>query len=129
MDKFYQSLKTNRVVYTAGLLLALIGLPSPVLAGVEDGALNFTSLNLQTKFQYSAEIVGEVVKIVVAVAGIGFVIYFILGAIKYITSNGDVKAVQAARKAITAALVGIILTASVFAIMSLLKTVFGITAF
>lgn len=60
---------------------------------------------------------------------VGVLIFFfmlLLGAIQWISSGGDKAAVEGARGKITQALVGIIVLFSVFAIIKVVETFFGI---
>lgn len=61
---------------------------------------------------------------------VGVIIFFfmlIMGAIQWISSGGDKGGLEAARGKITSALIGIIILFSVFAVMKLIETFFGIT--
>lgn len=61
---------------------------------------------------------------------IGVVIFFfmlLIGAIQWITSGGDKAAAEAARGKITNAIVGLVILLSLFAIIQLLETFFGIS--
>ena len=59
----------------------------------------------------------------------GTIIFFfilVLGAIQWISSGGDKQGLEAARGKITNAIIGIIILFSLFAILSLVETFFGI---
>ncbi|MBI4029510.1 MAG: hypothetical protein HY376_04065 [Candidatus Blackburnbacteria bacterium] len=55
-----------------------------------------------------------------------FMVYFLLGAITWITSAGDAKAVEKARNSIAHALLGIVVMLSLFAILRLIEAVFDV---
>lgn len=55
-----------------------------------------------------------------------FVLYFILGAIGWITSGGDKASVEAARDKITQALIGLVILFSLFAIIKVIEYFFCI---
>jgi hypothetical protein len=60
----------------------------------------------------------------------GAVIFFfvlILGAIQWISAGGDKQALEGARSKITNAVIGIIILFSLYAIINLIQTFFGIT--
>ena len=60
---------------------------------------------------------------------VGVLIFFfilITGAIQWISSGGDKQSIETARGKITNALIGIIILFSVFAILQLINTFFGI---
>lgn len=58
-------------------------------------------------------------------ASILFMFYFIIGAINWITSGGDKGKVEEARSSVTNAIVGLVVTFSVFAVISLIDLLFG----
>lgn len=64
---------------------------------------------------------------VLAVAGIIFFFMLVLGGIKWIMSGGDKGNTEAARNQITAALIGLIIVFSAWAIISLVDNLFGIS--
>jgi len=74
----------------------------------------------------SGIISGAISLIMLAVALIFFFI-LILGGLKWVMSEGDQKAVEAARNQITNALIGLAIVFSAFAIMKLIEIVFGIS--
>lgn len=60
------------------------------------------------------------------VASVIFVFMIITGAIQWIASGGDKQALESARGKITSALLGLVILFSLFAILSLIQTFFGI---
>jgi len=68
----------------------------------------------------------QLVRLGLFLAGLIVFVYLIIGGIQWITSGGDKAKTEAARGRITAAVVGLAIVASSFAIMSLLGTLFGI---
>lgn len=61
---------------------------------------------------------------------IGVLIFFailIMGAVQWISSGGDKEGLSSARGKITSAIIGIIILFSIFAIMQLIETFFGIS--
>lgn len=61
------------------------------------------------------------------IAAVVICFFFLLyGGIKWITSAGDKEALMKAQKTVTAALVGLVITFSVWAIIRLVKFFFGI---
>lgn len=55
-----------------------------------------------------------------------FVIYFILGGLKWIQSQGEKAKIEEAQKQITYALIGLLVSFSIFAIVKIIGFVFGI---
>lgn len=65
-----------------------------------------------------------------SIATLAVIIYFLIGAFKYLTSGGDKDAIAGARAMITHAIVGFILLMFAFLIFQfLLSSLFGITDF
>jgi len=93
------------------------------------------SINLGTNGGFGKElqtltvggiISGAISLVMLAVALIFFFI-LIMGGLKWVMSEGDQKAVEAARNQITNALVGLAIVFAAFAIMKLIEIVFGIS--
>jgi len=61
------------------------------------------------------------------VAAVIFVYMFIMGGIRWITSEGDKTKVETARNQITHALVGLLLTFLLFVILEIIEQFFGIS--
>ena len=61
---------------------------------------------------------------------VGFIIFFFIllsGAIRWITAGGDKTNIESARKTIANALIGLVILLSIFAIISLIGEIFGVT--
>ena len=56
-----------------------------------------------------------------------FLIYFILGGLKFITSKGDKTKIEEAQQQLTNGFIGMIIVFSVFAVIKLLGSVLGIS--
>ncbi|RJR26048.1 hypothetical protein C4578_00200 [Candidatus Microgenomates bacterium] len=72
------------------------------------------------------QLVSTLIGLGFVVGVIVFVFLLIVGAIRWITSSGDKAATEGARKQITNAFIGLVLLFSVFAIIRLVETIFGI---
>lgn len=68
----------------------------------------------------------NVINAVGAVAGLYFLIQFILSAIKYISQGGDDKALASARKAMSNATLGLIMVFMAWWVVRIVGTIFGI---
>lgn len=73
------------------------------------------------------KLLSTAVTILLIAGGIIFVFMLILGGIQWIMAGGDSKAVEAASGRLRTALIGIILLFSVYAIVSLVESVFGVS--
>jgi len=69
------------------------------------------------------------VKIVMVVAALVFFFLLIVGGIQWMTSGGDKAATESARGRITAALIGLVIVFSAWAIATLLYTFFKVDIF
>ena len=62
----------------------------------------------------------------VLIAGLGFILYFVLGAFEWITAGGDKGKLDAAKHFIINAITGLAIMLALFAVTVLLQQVFGI---
>lgn len=74
-------------------------------------------------------IVSAAIRFTVVVAAIVFFIMLVIGGIRWIASGGDKGQTEAARNQITAALVGLVIVFSAWAIATLIHTFFGVDIF
>jgi hypothetical protein len=96
----------------------------PGLPGV--GKINQDELNLPTDVN---DIIGNLIQLVYAVAGIIFFFMFVLGGIRYLTAGGDEKAAASARATLTQAFIGLVIVVAAFLITQLVFNLFGIEGF
>lgn len=66
------------------------------------------------------------VGLILVIAGLAFFFILVIGGIKWILSGGDKAHTEGARNQITAALVGLVIVFSAWAIIGLINTFFGI---
>lgn len=69
---------------------------------------------------------GNLVTVIMALAGIALFILLISGGFRYLTAGGDPKAVEAAQKTLTYAIVGIVIVACAFLILRLIENFTGV---
>lgn len=74
-------------------------------------------------------IITTFIKLLVIGAAVLFFIWLVLGGVKWITSGGDKGKTEEARQQITAALVGLVVVFSAWAIAQLVNLLFGINLF
>lgn len=72
-------------------------------------------------------IFGNVVSIVIGLAGVGFFIMFVVGGFSYLTASGDERKVQSARQTLTYAIFGLVLIALAFLIIRIISNFTGVT--
>jgi uncharacterized membrane-anchored protein len=68
----------------------------------------------------------NVVKDALGLTGIVLFVLLIMGGFKFITSGGDPKAVEGARKTLTSAIAGLVIILISFLILVLIKTITGV---
>ncbi len=66
------------------------------------------------------------ISLILVLAGLAFFFILVIGGVKWILSGGDKAHTEAARNQITAALVGLVIVFSAWAIVGLINTFFGI---
>lgn len=71
-------------------------------------------------------LVSNVVSAAFIISGIAFFIMLVMGGMEYLTSGGDKAKVEAASKRITAALIGLAIVASSYAVYVIVLEFFGI---
>ena len=71
-------------------------------------------------------LITTLIRVLLIAGAVVFIFWFILGAIRWMTSSGDKAQVEAARNQITHAFVGLILLFSVFAVIKIVEVVFGV---
>lgn len=109
--------------------MALAASATPVFAQdtpikIKEGALSTTMSGLTV-----ATLVSGLIRILVIGAAVIFFIWLVLGGIRWITSGGDKAKTEEARNQITAALVGLVVVFSAWAIAQLIKTLFDVNLF
>jgi hypothetical protein len=72
------------------------------------------------------EIISWAVTVILVVAGLIFFFMLVVGGLRWILSGGDKAATESARGQITAALIGLVIVFSAWAIATLITTIFGI---
>lgn len=84
-----------------------------------------------TQFQSLTQItistlVSAAIGIILVVAGVVFFFMLVIGGIRWITSGGDKGQTESARSQITAALIGLVIVFSAWAILTLIRAFFGV---
>ncbi len=75
------------------------------------------------------EMISKVLNIILIIAVILVLFYLILGGISWLTSGGDKGKTESARNQITAAVVGLIIIVSSWAIMLFVQNILGLSIF
>ncbi|MFZ5365836.1 MAG: hypothetical protein ACOZBZ_00905 [Patescibacteria group bacterium] len=71
-------------------------------------------------------VVAAAIRFILVIAALAFFFMLVIGGIRWIVSGGDKAGTEAARNQITAALVGLVIIFVAWAIILLIKTLFGV---
>lgn len=71
--------------------------------------------------------INSVIHAGMALIGVTTVILIIYSGIKFITSGGDAKQLESARKTLTYAIIGLVIVVSAFMIVNLIATITGVS--
>jgi len=71
-------------------------------------------------------LISTVISFLTIIAGLAFILYFVLGAIAWITSSGDQQKLDAAKGQMTSAAIGLIIVVASYAIIGIVGRVVGL---
>ena len=115
---------SKKLITVTGVLL---GLFSPTTAYAASGSIcpegDFSPL-CDLKLDNTGSIVGDVVTIMLIIATLLSLFFFIYGSIRWITSGGDKGKLESARGTLIASIVGLILAFLAYFILNILTYVF-----
>jgi hypothetical protein len=101
-----------------------------VLAAQEEIIINpDKGLAGQLKDLTLSGIISAAIQLILVIASIVFFFILVVGGIRWIVSGGDKAQTETARNQITAALVGLVIVFSAWAIVSLINVFFGVDLF
>lgn len=69
-----------------------------------------------------AQIISNVVSVALTFLGLTTLVFLIIGAVKYVTSSGDPKAIQTAQKTMTFAIIGAVIVLGSFILINVITT-------
>ena len=72
------------------------------------------------------KIISNLIAIITVIAGVSFLIYFVLGAVNWITSGGDTQKAANARSTILNAIIGLIITVIAYPAILLISSLLGV---
>lgn len=122
MKKITNALKTIAVLAPAYAISALPAFAEDVVLNPSG---NFEELGGIT----FPKLVSTAIGLIMLVVALVFFFMLIWGGLRWVMSQGEEKAVGAAKAQITNALIGLAIVFSAWAIMQLIKTIFGIDIF
>ena len=91
-----------------------------------DGTNKTNDIELTTPQESGTKITLNILNIIMVLAGYVAVAYVIWGGFKYLTANGDSGSIASAKKTITNALIGLLISLSAVAIIYFIGGVYGI---
>ncbi len=71
-------------------------------------------------------LIAAFIRVMVIVGSLGFILYFILGAVHWITAGGDKGKVEEAKNEIVNAVTGLVILLALYAVVTFLNKIFGI---
>jgi hypothetical protein len=96
-----------------------------IAAGITNPALG-GSLQGQTGISFFQKVVPNAIGLAFLIGSLIFFFIMIVGAIGWISSGGDKAAIETARSRITSAIVGLVVLLSLFALLKIIETFFGV---
>ena len=91
-----------------------------------NGSVSYAPVNLNFQIPSFDAVLTFLLRFFFIIAGLVALIYFLLGALGWITSGGNKESVDKAREKIQAALIGMILLFFVLALVGVLENILGI---
>src|SRR3972149_2479169 len=98
---------------------------APLINNITNPALG--KLNLNTGVNFLKQLIPSLIGLAFAVGVIIFFFMLLIGAVQWITSGGDKANLESARGRIMSAIIGLVVLFSVFAIIKVIQTFFGIS--
>ena len=109
--------------------LLLAGAPPEAHTSIKNPVLGSELLDLllnRLPVEFFSKFISSLIGLGLLIGSLIFFLYLVLGAIQWISSGGDKTALEGARSKITNAIIGLIILLSVFALLKLIETFFGI---
>ena len=136
-------IKNYQKYFSAFLVIFLTFLVSPTFSlaadtdgdGIPDGAQElglieglsgFQTIGISQPGNFLETVFSNLLGVFTVIAGLMFLIYFVLGAIGWITAEGDPEKVKKAQKQLTNAVVGLVLVVLAYSVAFVLGKVLGL---
>lgn len=97
--------------------------PSPAPSTKPNPTADFTGV---AKIEDFSTVFNNIVSVILGLAGIIFFVLLIIGGFRYITSGGDPKAIEGAKKTLTSAIIGLIVILMSYLILVLITQITGV---
>lgn len=124
--------KTQKIIALGSAYLTVLAIaPGSVFA--QSNSFDITQ-NVDARFQPLANIspfdmLRVLVNFLLGIAGVAAFIFLLWGGLQWILAGGDKEGTEKARKKITNALIGLAIVFSAYALLFIIKTLFGINVF
>ncbi len=119
--------KSKILATGAAVVSALAVTPASVLAqGNVNIGLPSTSQFVSVSAWTPTRLVGAIINLVLVIAGLVAFFFLLLGGLQWILAGGDKEGTEKARKRITAALIGLVVVFSAYAIIVLAGNFLGV---
>lgn len=121
--------KFNKILALGSSVATVLAFaPSTVLA---QGPLNVNIVPTTGTGNFIAgytitQILGVVINLILGAAGVLAFIFLIIGGLQWMLAGGDKEGTEKARKRITAALIGLAIVFSAYALMFIIQALFGV---
>lgn len=102
------------------------GLKNPAAAGSLLGGEDVDVSSGDTALTAAETLISRIIGFLTVLAGIFFIIYFILGALSWVTAGGDQSKIQKARDQIVQGVIGLIVIVGAYAVVGIIGSVVGI---
>lgn len=106
-------------------MFILISQSSEPLGPIEGVSNSFQDVNINNYQLRLTTLISSVYGFLTIVAGLAFILWFVLGAIDWIMSGGDKAKVEGARNKMTSAAIGLIIVVASYAIVGIVGQVVG----
>ena len=119
--------KTKILTVSAAVVSALVITPAPVLA---QNTVNLVLTNgqfLNVASWNATRLAQAAINLILVLAGLVAFFFLLLGGLQWILAGGDKDATEKARKRITAALIGLVITFAVYALVAFAGDFLGVT--
>jgi hypothetical protein len=118
--------KTIKYLAALGTVLSV----SPLSVFAQEDPINIKVPGAQPIYDLTpSKLVSGAISIILGVSGIVAFFVLLIGGIQWILAGGDKEGTEKARKKITAALIGLAIVFSAYALIFILKALFGIDLF
>lgn len=100
--------------------------PLPLGPITGTGTFQQYSTTASTNVSLLEDLISKVIGIITIMAGVSFLVFFVISSLNWITAGGDKAKVEKAQQSITNSLVGLVLTILAYFILGILSTVLDI---